>query len=170
MALAIGMALVFLGTDPPAATASDPFAGKLVAAACGLFWALTILGLRLLGRGTESRSESAAAVLSGNLIACIVCLPFALPVAPQPVEEWALMAYLGVVQIALAYILLTAALRSVPAFEASLLLLLDLVLAPVWAWWAHGEVVGRWTVAGGGVILLATALHLLRRDRRASAG
>ena len=43
-----------------------------------------------------------------------------------------------------------------PALEASLLLLLEPVLNPVWAWIAHGERPGAWSLAGGAVILLAT--------------
>ena len=48
-------------------------------------------------------------------------------------------------------------LTRVPAFEASLLLLLEPVLNPVWAWLAHGERPGGWSLAGGALILVATA-------------
>jgi DME family drug/metabolite transporter len=65
--------------------------------------------------------------------------------------------YLGVAQIGLAYVLLTRALRLVPALEASLLLLLEPVLNPVWAWIVHGEVPSPWSISGGALILLATA-------------
>lgn len=164
-ALAAGLALVLLGGDPPAETASEPFLGKLVALGSGLFYGLMILGLRLLGRNTENRESAAAAVLTGNALACLICLPFALPMQAPPAGEWLLMGYLGVVQIALAYVFFTAALRSVPAFESSLILLLDPVFSPIWAWWVHGEGLGGWTVAGGAVILAATAGHLLTGER-----
>ena len=42
--------------------------------------------------------------------------------------------YLGVFQIALAYLCLTRAIQRVPAFEAATLLLLEPALNPVWAW------------------------------------
>ena len=42
-------------------------------------------------------------------------------------------------QIGLAYGCLIEGLRGVPALEASLLLLLEPVLNPVWAWMVHGE-------------------------------
>src|SRR2546427_546523 len=54
-----------------------------------------------------------------------------------------------------------AALRDrarVPALEASLFLLVEPVLSPVWAWLAHGETPGPLAVVGGAVILMATAL------------
>jgi drug/metabolite transporter (DMT)-like permease len=66
--------------------------------------------------------------------------------------------YLGVFQIALAYVLLTSALRHVPAFEASVLLLIEPVLNPVWAFLVHGERPGAWALAGGVVIVAATAI------------
>jgi drug/metabolite transporter (DMT)-like permease len=46
---------------------------------------------------------------------------------------------------------------SVSAFEASLLLLLEPVLNPIWTWLVHGEKPGVWSIAGAAVILLATA-------------
>ena len=59
-----------------------PGFGNLAGAASGLTWALTILGLRWLGRSeTEGGTDSTGqAVVAGNLIACVVCLPLALPV------------------------------------------------------------------------------------------
>jgi drug/metabolite transporter (DMT)-like permease len=49
-ALAIGMALFFVGSEAPQTTAPAPLAGNVVGALAGLSWALTILGLRWLGR------------------------------------------------------------------------------------------------------------------------
>ena len=42
------------------------------------------------------------------------------------------------------------------AFEASLLLLLEPVLNPIWAWLVHGERPGAGSLAGGSVIIFAT--------------
>jgi drug/metabolite transporter (DMT)-like permease len=66
--------------------------------------------------------------------------------------------YLGVFQIALAYVLVTSALRHIPALEASLILLIEPVLNPVWAWIFQGERPGAWALLGGGIILGATTL------------
>jgi drug/metabolite transporter (DMT)-like permease len=72
--------------------------------------------------------------------------------------DWVLVSCLGVFQIALAYFFLIRGLENVRAFEASLLLLLEPVLNPVWAWLVHGERPGNWSLAGGAVILLATVV------------
>jgi drug/metabolite transporter (DMT)-like permease len=44
----------------------------------------------------------------------------------------------------------------VTAFEGALLLLLEPVLNPIWAWLVHGERPGPWSLTGGAVILAAT--------------
>jgi drug/metabolite transporter (DMT)-like permease len=164
VALAAGLSLFFFGVDPASATAPDPVRGDLMAILCGLFWALTVVGFRFLGKGAGGAGEGeggATAAVLGNVFACIFCLPAALPMsgiaALRPVD-WALLGYLGVFQIGLAYFLLTRALEKVPAFEAALLLLLEPVLNPIWSWLVHGERPSPWTFAGGGVILAATVV------------
>ncbi len=70
--------------------------------------------------------------------------------------------YLGVFQLGLAYVFLSRAITRVPALEASLFLLVEPVLSPVWAWLAHGETPGPLAAIGGVVILAATALKSWR--------
>ena len=151
--LALGMALFFLGAERAAATAPDPFRGNLIAAFSGLAWALTIAGLRWIGR---SDGAGLPAVVAGNVIACLGCLPMALPVAHAGWTDAAAIVYLGVFQIGLAYACLTRAIRHVPAFEASAVLLAEPAMNPVWAFLVHGERPGAWAVAGGALILGAT--------------
>jgi drug/metabolite transporter (DMT)-like permease len=67
-----------------------------------------------------------------------------------------------VFQIGLAYIFLTRGVRRLPALETSLLLLLEPVLAVVWAWLAHGERPGSWSFAGCTIILVATFVRAVR--------
>ncbi|MEA2561342.1 MAG: hypothetical protein QOH06_2846 [Acidobacteriota bacterium] len=163
--LALGLASFFVGLDPVSATAPNPALGNILATLSGVTWALTVMGLRALGRGGFDWSPASA--LWGNVIACLVCLPLALPVASSRPADWLGIAYLGVFQIALAYVFLIRGLRQVPALEASLLLLLEPVLNPIWAWMAHGERPGSWSIAGGLLILLATLAKSAWDARRA---
>lgn len=154
--LFLGLVLVVSGGDAPQISAPRPGLGNLFAAASGLTWALTLIGLRALGRdGTDDAGP--AAVVGGSLIACGVALPFALPVETTPtVTDFALIAYLGVFQIGLAYVFLTRGIGRVAAFEASLLLLVEPVLNPFIAWIVHHESPTPRTLVGCSVILAAT--------------
>ena len=49
-------------------------------------------------------------MIVGNLLAFACAVPFALPPSGDG-TDWALILYLGIVQIAIAYLLLTAAVR-----------------------------------------------------------
>jgi len=164
-AVAGGMVLCFLGRPGAIATAPNPGAGNLLGAASGLMWALTLLALRKIGRDDEGGSRTVGVVVIGNALACVGAAPFALPLSAAPLGEWAILVYLGVFQIGLAYVCLTAAIRTLPALEISLLLLLEPVLNPVWTWLIRGENPGRWTILGGAVIVVATAARIVSEGR-----
>jgi drug/metabolite transporter (DMT)-like permease len=172
-----GLALFFVGYEPPGATAPDPVRGNLLATLSGVTWAFTIVGLRWLSDRGEGRAagDGAAegagvrAVVAGNAIAALACLPWALPLGAHAATDWAVIAYLGVFQIGVAYLLVTSALAWVPAFEASVLLLVEPALNPIWSWLVHGEVPSGWAMLGGVVILGATVLRTWRDTRRQMA-
>ena len=157
-AVGLGLALFFVSAETPMATAPDPMKGNLLALASGFFWALTVCGLRWMGAAGGEHGSPVAAVVSGNLTAFLIALPMALPLGPHAPVDWAVIVYLGVFQIALAYVFVTSALRHIPALEASLILLIEPVLNPVWAWLIQGERPGAWAVLGGAIILGATTL------------
>lgn len=162
-----GLALLLSDDAAASATAVDPALGNVLGLASGLTWALAVSGLRWLARGEDGAAggSAAGATVAGNALAFVACLPAAGTfVAPHP-RDWAVLAFLGVFQVALAYVCLTRGVRRVPAFEASLLLLLEPVLNPVWAWLVHGEEPGVRTLAGGGVILAATAVYTVAAAR-----
>ena len=76
--------------------------------------------------------------------------------------------YMGVVQIGLAYVILTRSIRHVPAVEAATLLLLEPVLNPVWTWLLQGERMSATTLSGGALILSAIFGSTLYQARRSS--
>jgi drug/metabolite transporter (DMT)-like permease len=104
------------------------------------------------------------------VLAFAVVLPWALPVGPISAKNLALLAYLGVFQIGLAYVCLTRGLRHVPALEASLLLMLEPVLNPIWTWRVHGEVPSGWTLAAGALMVLAMSVQALTQPRPPQPG
>jgi drug/metabolite transporter, DME family len=168
LAVGCGLILFFVGTEQPAATAPDPFRGNVLALCSGFCWALAICGLRWLGADPR-RGSPATAVVWGNITAFLVALPMALPVGPHGLADWSVILYLGVFQIALAYMFVTAAIRVLPALEASVILLLEPVLNPVWAWVVQRETPGAGALVGGAIILGATTLKGWVEGRRVAA-
>lgn len=160
-AIVAGLALCLAGTGAPLASAPNPRLGNLLSIATGITFALGIVGLRWLG---GDGGEALPAVVAANAMAFLFCLPWAWPIRAAPVD-WAVLVYLGVFQIGLAYALLASGIRHVTALEASLLLLIEPALNPVWAWLVQGERPGAASIAGGALILGATAWKSILRGR-----
>ncbi len=182
-----GLALFFVDPEAPRGTAPDPAAGNLVALASGVSFAVLVMGMRRMGAAADDvatpdapaaehgvstavpgravpRGSALSCVVLGNVLAFGIGLPFALPVAASG-TDWLLLVFLGLVQIGLAYVLLTRGLAHVKAFEASVLLLIEPALNPVWSWAVHGERPGLYALLGGGLILGATLCKAWRDAR-----
>jgi DME family drug/metabolite transporter len=165
--LMLGLGLFFVGVDSATDTAPDPTFGNLVAIAAGLSLALGLIGLRRLARegSVDGEDASGGAVLAGNVMAALVCLPFVFPLSPVQTSDVLLIGYLGAIQIGLGYWILTRGIRGVPAVEVSLLLLAEPVLNGVWAWLVLGEQPGSWSLMGCVVILFATCFRVAMQRR-----
>lgn len=165
-ALGLGLALFFVSVEPPTATAPAPLAGNVLGALAGLSWALTLLGLRWLALRPQHGSPAAAAA-AGNLLTFVACAALAFPVLHSTPQDWVLVGYLGVFQIGVAYALVTTGMQGVSALEASLLILVEPVLNPVWAWALLGEQPTPLALLGGGVIVVSIIARTVTRRRAA---
>lgn len=146
----IGLVLFFLDELKPGQAL-----GNGIALASGVAFAFTILGMR------AAHAEGASVLVWGNVLAGLsVLLPAVGGPTPRPLDI-GLILFLGVFQLGLAYTLFQRGLTKIPAVEASLLILLEPVLNPVWTFLFAGERPGRWALVGGGIILLATAWRTL---------
>jgi drug/metabolite transporter (DMT)-like permease len=162
-----GIALLVVGGDVPYRTAPDPTRGNLLAAASAVSWALTIMGLRwLAGSARDAARRQGAALVAGNLITCAVCLPWAGSVGAATGRDWALVGYLGVFQIGLAYVCLSRGVRGVSAMETTLLLLVEPVCSAMWAWGLLGERPGPIAAAGCAVVLDGTVWRTVQNAPR----
>src|SRR5690606_34603466 len=109
--IGVGLLLLYAGTGAATATAPEPQFGNLLAVVAGLTWALTLMGLRWLAAGVQGSGAAAlSGALAGNALAAAVAAPFAFPVAEAAALDWLLIGYLGVFQIACAYLLMSSAL------------------------------------------------------------
>lgn len=167
---ATGLSLFFLGSERSSATATDPATGNLLALASGAFWAATILGLRWMSQSPRAGEAPIQAVVAGNTLAFAGALPWLFPIAATSTDVVTIV-YLGALQIGVAYLLVTAAVKRLGALEVSLLLLIEPVLNPMWAFALHGERPSGFAMLGGAILLGATAgkAWLDARAPRASA-
>ena len=116
-----------------------------------------------MSRGNDGAAVATAAM--GNVLAALATLPLALPLGAAHASDWAAVIYLGVFQVGLAYVLLARGLRGVTALEASLLILVEPALTPLWAGLMNGEWPSALSILGGSLILGATAAQLMARSR-----
>jgi DME family drug/metabolite transporter len=168
---ALGLACFFVGVDPAQTTAPDPVHGNIAGVAGGVAWAATVLGLRWLAvRPRVATSDPAltvtrdpdlavAATVVGNLLVFLICLPWLAPLPQPSAREILVILWLGVFQVGFAYAFLARGVRQVRAFDATILMLVEPVLNPIWAWLLHGERPGPWSLAGGALILVTTGVR-----------
>jgi drug/metabolite transporter (DMT)-like permease len=105
-----------------------------------------------------------AIVLFNNAGAALVLLPLCAARGVVWSEPWkiGLVCATGVVQLAVPYVLFQLALRRVRPVDASLLILLEPVLNPVWVALATNERPDRFTVMGGLAILVAMVVEAVK--------
>jgi drug/metabolite transporter (DMT)-like permease len=97
---------------------------------------------------------------------CLAQLLLVLSMAPVSTpadvggEDLALLVAIGAVQMALGMGLFAAGARLVPAAEAALITLLEVILGPIWVWLMLSERPDTATLVGGGIIMLAVVVQV----------
>ena len=147
--------------------ASGTILGNGLALGACLCYSAALVAMRK-GQSVDMIPAVCLAGLLAAVVAAIMALgaPAGLAVSGR---DLGLGATLGVVQLGFQYILLTAAIRHVPAAEVALIGRASLVLAPIWVWLGVGEVPSALTLAGGAVIFLAITSHGVLAIRRSRA-
>lgn len=150
-----GMALFFVGQLRP-----QDISGNLMALASGLCFAFYFLLLRHPRAREVNRASS---VIYGNLLVVILTAPWGLAVLPNiNLHDGLSVAYLGVIQIGIAYTLFTVAMaRGVRSLDAGIICYIEPVLNPVWVFLVLGERPSGWALLGGAIIVGAVIGHML---------
>ena len=136
--------------------------GDLFSAIMGLSFAVMIV----LARRHRDVSMTSAMCLA-TVLTSLVTLPFAqLVVTPS---DLALLALFGVGQMGLGLVMFAAGVRLIPAADAGLITVLEVILAPIWVWLAFDENPGARAVLGGVIVLGAIIVHTLLERQTSSA-
>jgi drug/metabolite transporter (DMT)-like permease len=155
-----GMSLFFVGKLRP-----QDVRGNLFALASGVCFAFFFL---LLRHSKARQVNRAASAIYGNLIAVVLCAPAffgALRRGISP-EDYARIAYLGIVQLGFAYLLFTLAMaRGLRSLDAGIIAYVEPVLNPIWVFLFLGERPSGWAIVGGTIIIASVIVHMLFEAR-----
>ena len=129
-------------------------AGLLVALASGVaFAAMTILMRK------QKDTSPLESIILGSVISFLVGVP-ALWTAPAlRASGWVALVLLGTVQLGLAYLFYSRALKHVTALEAVLIPIIEPILNPIWVMLVIGEKPSPLALAGGVLVVGAVSLR-----------
>ncbi len=159
--LAAGAGFVGIAVMMFAGARSGGILGDLLALGCVACYCGIILIVRR-HPGMDILPVSALTVLLSGLLA----LPFADFASVTP-HDGVLLAMFGVLQLAIANLLIFTAASRIPAAQSGLLGILNAGFAPLWVFFFLGEVPPPATLVGGAIILTAAVGHLVWTVRRA---
>jgi drug/metabolite transporter (DMT)-like permease len=138
--------------------------GNLLGLAGGLAFGLFTFTLPRVRMPVVGRVAACNLIAGAALFLASPAQILAVRLAPL---DWLALAYLGAIQIGLATVCFAFALTRISAAEASVLALLEPLLAPLWVYLAIGEAPSAFGAAGGVFILGGIGVDLfVRRLRR----
>ena len=121
----------------------------------------------VIQRSRRGEVDLLVAVLIGAVISTLATAPLALPLHASG-HDIGLLALLGVAQLAIPCLIAVSAARQLPAPEAALLSLLEIIFGVTWTWLGADEVPRPHVLAGGalvvGALIANESLALRRRD------
>jgi drug/metabolite transporter (DMT)-like permease len=131
--------------------------GGLLGIGLAILTISTFAGALVAIRSGKKKDMRPATCLAGVIALCTaLVMSDSLVIS---LHDFLVISTLGVVQLGLQYVFLTAGTRHVPAGEVALMGRLNLVLSPFWAWLAVGELPSSMSLLGGGIIVAALLFY-----------
>lgn len=147
----VGMALFFVEQ----LSTPDNWLGIWIALLSGVI----LTGLLITQKMNKAEFQPGAVFL-GNILVCIITLPWFLDAPLPSMTENSYLMILGFGQLGLGFALFLYGQKHLPAIESSLIAMLEPILNPVWVFIGYGEYPGNWAVLGGLVIIAALVFRL----------
>ena len=163
--IAMGVALAGAVVMVSSAPSRGALAGDLLAVVMATSFATATVIVR-----RHPEIQMAPAAVLATALTALVALPLADPLQASG-RDVALLAFFGIGQFGVGFLLFMKGARLLPAAETSLIGMLETVLGPIWVWLVLGERPGSAALAGGalifGALLVNTVADLLgaRRSR-----
>ncbi len=152
-ACTLGVGIIYFGS-----AGERDIQGVGVALFSGLCFAIFMTNLRFL-TDTDARWLTFA----NNAACCVLLLPWVAGALAIETADAAILLVMGIVQLGIPYFLFSKGLEKIPLQEASLIVLVEPVLNPIWVAAAYGEVPAAATLAGGALILASLGARYVRQ-------
>ena len=140
-----GVGIIFFGS-----AGEQEAAGVAVALVSGFLFSIYMTNLRFLG-GVQPVNLT----FVNNLVCWMTLLPLVKSDLSATPAQLLALAVMGVVQLGIPYFLFSKGLETIALQEASLIILVEPVLNPIWVALVVGEIPSAATLSGGAVILLS---------------
>ncbi len=118
-----------------------------------LFSGFGFAGLTLFMR-KQKNARPIDSVLIGNLLTFLFCVPFYFEGITYETNHWLLIIFLGTIQLGLAYILYSTAIKHVSALDAIIYPVIEPIFNPMLAFIFVGEAMSSTAQLGGFLVLL----------------
>ena len=132
-------------------------AGVMIALLSGLLFSIYMVSLRFL-----KEFNPGTLTFLNNLVCCLILLPLVGSELSLSLKEGWIVAVMGVVQLGIPYWLFSKGLEQISVQEASLIVLIEPVLNPIWVALIVGELPSGATLVGGLCIVGSLAFRYLR--------
>jgi drug/metabolite transporter, DME family len=132
-------------------------AGVMVALLSGLLFSIYMVSLRFL-----KEFNPGTLTFLNNLVCCLMLLPLVGSELSLSLKEGWIVAVMGIVQLGIPYWLFSKGLEQISVQEASLIVLIEPVLNPLWVALIVGELPSGATLVGGFCIVGSLAFRYLR--------
>ncbi len=154
-----GMSLFFVGD-----LSIGDYQGNIAALGSGIFLGLYIM---LLRHPRALGLSGTITVIYGNFLLALVTLPSGVAAfSTATFKDYAAVAFLGIFQIGIAYILFIKGVRGgTRPLDASIIGFIEPLLNPVWVFVFVGERPSNWAVLGGVIIIATVVVHTLVQYR-----
>jgi len=156
--------VLLVGTPASPDDQANWTAGLILSCFAALTYSSSVVGGRWLAAESHPLQVSTFMFAGGTLILTLINLMSGIETV-HTFNGWLLTLYLGLVPTAFAYGLFQRGLRSVSATTASVVSMLEPVVAAALAWILFGETLGISGIAGAGLLLLSIVMLSLDQQR-----
>ncbi len=162
----IALVLALAGLTLLLSGSLDAGRNGLIGAGLALTTAVAFAGVTVINREPVPGLPAALLTSTAFTAAGLMLVPFALAAgvgAPSDAAGWGLVAVIGIVTTGVAYLFFLTGLQTVTPTVATIVTLLEPLIAAVLGALVLSESLGAWGIAGG--VLLAFAVVILRPER-----